>query len=390
MARIALERMHVNAMAGSQDAGVTGAHAVGAALAFSNGVPDGVAEIQQDLTSLARTMAAGTVGLEALIQLAEELNTLGPQSVMLIAARTNALIPEISPAVDSQPDLISGEFNGPAYSQRARDASLPQTSAPSEVVPQSPRPVAGTEQARPVTPLELMSSLGTVGTDRLPDHWATASAMPSTSAPGALLSPGRTLNTATNPDAAAPVDRFSAMSASLTAIRLEAVQNTELASTALAPATVAPTPIAHATVAPMTVAPMAACADDLPGTRSPLTFEAMVAAARSQEPLVFGSSAPLATSPAPQMASIPPLAGRRTEEPVDQTMAADIQRPPSISRQSPETAVEPRQGLLILDGAQLGRWIVDRIARQVSRPVAGTTGIDPRVSPTFPGAPASV
>jgi hypothetical protein len=70
-------------------------------------------------------------------------------------------------------------------------------------------------------------------------------------------------------------------------------------------------------------------------------------------------------------------------------MPTGVQRPPSMSRQTPETAVEPRQGLLILDGAQLGRWIADRIGRQVSRPVAGTTGIDPRVSPTFPGAPAS-
>ncbi len=100
MAHIALERMHVNAMAGSQDAGVAGAHAVGIALAFSNGVPEGVAEIQQDLTSLDRTMVAGTVGLEALIQLAEGLHTLGPQSVMPIAARTGPLIPEVSPTAD--------------------------------------------------------------------------------------------------------------------------------------------------------------------------------------------------------------------------------------------------------------------------------------------------
>jgi hypothetical protein len=43
---------------------------------------------------------------------------------------------------------------------------------------------------------------------------------------------------------------------------------------------------------------------------------------------------------------------------------------------------------LILDGAQLGRWIMNRLARQASRPAAGTTGIDPRISPIFPGAPA--
>jgi hypothetical protein len=386
LARIALERMHVNAMAGSQDAGVAGAHAVGAALAFSNGVPEGVAEIQQDLTSLARTMVAGTVGLEALIQLAEGLSALGPRSVMPIAARAGALMPEISPAVDSQSGLMPGELNGPAHSQLARNASLPQTSVPSEVVPQSPRPTAGTEQASPVTLHVLMPNHATVGTDSL--H-APASAMPPTSASVAHLSPSRTLSTATNPDATAPVDRFPAMSASLTATRLEAVHNTELRSTALTQSTVAPTTSAHSTAAPMTAAPLAARANDLPGTRSTLTFEAMVAAARSQEPLVIGSSAPSTASPTSQPASSPPLAAPRTEESGDQNMPTGVQRPPSMSRQAPETAVEPRQGLLILDGAQLGRWFADRIARQVSRPVAGTTGIDPRVSPTFPGAPAS-
>ena len=308
---------------------------------------------------------------------------------MPIAARTGALIPEMSPAVDSQPDLMSGEFNGPAYSQRAGNAALPQASVPSEVVPQSP-PVAEMEQASPVTPHALMPSFATVGTDSLRDHWATASDMPPTGAPVAQLSPGRTLNTATNPDAAAPVDRLPAMSASLTATRLEAVQHTELPSTALAPATVAPTTIAHATIAPMTVAPMAARSDNLSGTHSTLRFEAIAAAARSQEPLVIGPSAPSTASPTSQLASIPPLAAPRTEESGDQIMQADVQRTPSMARQSPEAAVEPRQGLLILDGAQLGRWFADRIARQVSRPVAGTTGIDPRVSPTFPGAPASV
>jgi hypothetical protein len=390
LASIALERMHVKAMAGSQDTGVAGAHAVGTTLAFSNGVPEGVVEIQHDLTSLARTMVAGTVGLEALIQLAEGLNALGARSVMPIAARTDALIPEIAPVVDAQTDPVSGQSNGTAYAQPARNASLPQTSVPSALVPQSPPLVAGIEQASPVTPHVLMPSLVTVGTDSSQDHWPRAPGMPATSASVAQISPGRTLSTATNPDAAAPVDRLPAMSASLTAARLEAVRNTELPSLALAPATVVPTPIAHAAVAPMNVAPMAARADDLPRTRSTLTFEATVAAARSQESLVIGSSAPSTASPTSQLASIPPLAAPRTEESGDQVMPTDVQRTPSMSRQSPDTAREPRQGLLILDGALLGRWIADRIARQVSRPVAGTTGIDPRISPTFPGAPASV
>jgi hypothetical protein len=133
LARIALERMHVNAMAGSQDVGVAGAHEVGVTLAFSNGVREGIAEIQQDLTSLDRTLVAGTVGLAALIQLAEGLRTLGPQSVMPIGQRTGPPISEVSSTSDSQEDLMSGRFSGPVRSRSISDASHPQISAPAEI-----------------------------------------------------------------------------------------------------------------------------------------------------------------------------------------------------------------------------------------------------------------
>lgn len=51
------------------------------------------------------------------------------------------------------------------------------------------------------------------------------------------------------------------------------------------------------------------------------------------------------------------------------------------------TGSEPRQGTIVLDGAQLGRWMMDQLEWRASRPGAMTTGIDPRISPTFPGAP---
>ena len=48
---------------------------------------------------------------------------------------------------------------------------------------------------------------------------------------------------------------------------------------------------------------------------------------------------------------------------------------------------EPKQGLLILDGAQLGRWVLDHLVTSASRPGAGTSGIDPRMTAIYPGAP---
>jgi hypothetical protein len=51
-----------------------------------------------------------------------------------------------------------------------------------------------------------------------------------------------------------------------------------------------------------------------------------------------------------------------------------------------EVSSEPKAGIVVVDGGFLGRWIFDRLNRQVSRPSGGTTGVDPRVSATHPGA----
>src|SRR5262249_21961016 len=48
---------------------------------------------------------------------------------------------------------------------------------------------------------------------------------------------------------------------------------------------------------------------------------------------------------------------------------------------------EPRQGTIILDGTQLGQWVIDHLEKYASRPGTMTTGIDPRMSAVFPGAP---
>ena len=44
-------------------------------------------------------------------------------------------------------------------------------------------------------------------------------------------------------------------------------------------------------------------------------------------------------------------------------------------------------GEIILDGARFGRLVADRLARVLDRPHSGYTGMDPRATPTWPGAP---
>jgi len=57
------------------------------------------------------------------------------------------------------------------------------------------------------------------------------------------------------------------------------------------------------------------------------------------------------------------------------------------SADTTEDPPEPQQGTILIDGMELGRWMIDHIADQAMRPYAGTTGIDPRVVASFPGAP---
>ncbi len=52
-----------------------------------------------------------------------------------------------------------------------------------------------------------------------------------------------------------------------------------------------------------------------------------------------------------------------------------------------QTAAEQQQGAFALDSVQLGRWMMDHLERQASRPGTMTTGIDPRMTTHFPGAP---
>ncbi len=46
----------------------------------------------------------------------------------------------------------------------------------------------------------------------------------------------------------------------------------------------------------------------------------------------------------------------------------------------------PVQGDVYLDGARVGRWMSNRLAREVERPQAGVTGFDPRLGAAWPGS----
>jgi hypothetical protein len=55
----------------------------------------------------------------------------------------------------------------------------------------------------------------------------------------------------------------------------------------------------------------------------------------------------------------------------------------SAPRQDPNSV----HGTLYLDGSSLGHWVIDHLANEATRPNTGTTGFDPRITATYPGAP---
>jgi hypothetical protein len=71
-------------------------------------------------------------------------------------------------------------------------------------------------------------------------------------------------------------------------------------------------------------------------------------------------------------------------------------RPPdlgSMMSSAVSPATEPQstalQGDIYVDGTRLGRWMTDRLVKAADLPRAATTGFDPRMTATWPGAPIS-
>jgi hypothetical protein len=76
--------------------------------------------------------------------------------------------------------------------------------------------------------------------------------------------------------------------------------------------------------------------------------------------------------------------------------AAAQAHPPSVDSPLPSAVPPPSeppsaalQGDVYVDGSRLGRWMTDRLVKAAELPRAATTGFDPRMTPTWPGAPVS-
>ncbi len=85
--------------------------------------------------------------------------------------------------------------------------------------------------------------------------------------------------------------------------------------------------------------------------------------------------------------------------PVPVTPAAPLTQLPAVQRGSafpsaappaPERQPRAAGGDVFLDGARLGSWIGERLAREAGRPQSGPVAFDPRMSPAWPGSAIGV
>jgi hypothetical protein len=86
------------------------------------------------------------------------------------------------------------------------------------------------------------------------------------------------------------------------------------------------------------------------------------------------SNAPLALTQ--RWSTSPEVKGTEPTERVPALPSADLRQsdPPAFAE-------------IHLDGAALGRWVTRHLERQITRPQAGATGFDPRMTPSWAGAP---
>lgn len=152
------------------------------------------------------------------------------------------------------------------------------------------------------------------------------------------------------------------------------VPEAAMASAAMAPAAMAEAAMTEAAMTPA----IAASAELVPAVMAPGGPPLVSAAPAGAAEMV--SAAPVSAWAMPDLpGSGPAWRGAATREPMAQAAPDEAQG----SAEGAETALE---GRLELDGAVLGRFVAEMLAREAGRPASGMTGFDPLVSPAWPGA----
>ena len=337
---------------------------IGSRLALSHGVSDAMAMLEPELTALDRTVTASAAMLQTISRLGEGLNAFNSHAAPIAAASTIPYSPE-----------MPMEQWGSGSAQQVRSATMIRANV--QYTTNSPKKSDRAALDRP---------RGTSTFEGNPP-----SPRPSSSQRSSMIAPG-----ASPPTKATPTPRVM-----------------------IATATSSPVEPTMSGTSSIVVSPITTRIADLDRSLSPdddmryATVPPVPTAGEIQpqrdaraEQFILGAAAPdrmpqlavglparhLVTNNTAPQAAVRRDRGRVTTATPSLT-AADAAGAPELPKSAPapserqQAESEPRQGTLVLDSAQLGRWVIEHLERHASRPAAMTTGIDPRMNATYPGAP---
>jgi hypothetical protein len=320
------------------------AYEIGIRLVLENGVATGIAALQHDLAVYERALAATTGRVRTTVQAGRELAApVGPGG----------------PGPAAREPVTGGQTDFPDIGEGRRlEVPVPAAMVPAPAVLPMPAAMVPPPAVLPMQaaadPALAMPQAALVRTIRDPPD----------SSPRLPVAPEHPVRAAMGePQGAAISDRGPAMIAmTMTALpppRFERYAPTLLTSQL-----------------PVTVAP------DGPGS-GPVSKPAAGQSEDQQAPVavreLFRPSGWNALPPSAEPASTSQQAPARPAS----TSAALA---PPAAPVAATASSGPAQGDVYLDGARVGRWMSDRLAREVDRPQTGVTGFDPRLGPAWPGS----
>ncbi len=380
------------------------AYTIGITLALNDGVSAGIAAIRRDLAALDGAIANSAAGLLALRRLAEQVSMPTTPALPVAPPREHSAKPTSALETPPAPPAPAVRLKtppappAPAVPQQTR-APSPARDAPSPpAVPSVPSP-----QAVP----------GLATQDALPFQPPQSALAPPTPAPQAAPAPIPTPTTTTG-------DRLHRGAAPVSAAPPSPATPRQPLATPAQPNTRSADSPDYANVAKQMVAlGPAPRSSNVPPTQQarpqPADFGRL---ARSAPSATQQDDAALERPVASELIEIPTIAVpiprltvtpaaspvRHATEILSPASAAPIGSPgrtpttptgsaisdPLTASAMPSATQSPPlgrgMGVIYLEGQRLGRWFADEMADRAARPTAGFTGLDPRLSPTFPGA----
>ncbi len=368
------------------------AYEIGIRLALENGVSEGLAVIRRDLGILDAAIARSAAGLIGLQQLAGGLIAPNPPVVRQPAPppeRATPADPSEPPRPTPLPTLPLPLPVDPVKREaQAANASSVSPAAPIPISPDHPAglPAHGSREADRGPDLFVQAPLPFTINSNAPKEQAPAPrALPA--APEVRSPAASPLSQADPPQPLRPME-----------LNVPAAPRSEpviQSAPVLAPQTTARVEAVSAAAPPSRSVENArdGSAASRPTASTPKSPPPVQAVQRPQvpadvqlRPVRTSGSVPI---PSPSPIVNQPVAAASPQPPVSMAPPPRVERPRPMSRpadpKSNAAESQVKGGDIYLEGAVLGRWLADRLARAVSRPASGTTAFDPRVSPTWPG-----